>query len=156
MLVRMQLALPRDARHVSLMRDVAECVLSGFEVPGDAVDDVKLAVTEACANAVRHASGSAEYAVRLGVSDSECEIEVIDTGPGFKAGTVQPPDATGSPDDAAGATAPNAAEFESGRGLVLVRALVDDLQFIREHNATRVRLVKRWHGLRLRSEPAVS
>jgi anti-sigma regulatory factor (Ser/Thr protein kinase) len=35
-------------------------------------------------------------------------------------------------------------DAESGRGLFLMRALVDDFEFMREHDGTRLRLVKRW------------
>jgi len=136
-LVRMQLSLPRDARFVALMRQVASCVMSDFGVPTEAIDDIQLAVTEACGNAVRHATGGAEYSVRLGVGLEGCEVDVIDMGPAF-----DPPPLTD----------PTHTDFETGRGLYLIQALVDDLQFIREDDATRVRLVKRWPGIKL-SEP---
>ena len=139
-LVRMQLSLPRDARYVALMRQVASCVMSDFGVPTEAIDDIQLAVTEACGNAVRHATGVAEYSVRLGVGVEACEVDVIDMGPGF-----DPPPLT----------SPTHADFETGRGLYLIQALVDDLQFIREDHATHVRLVKRWPGVKL-PEPAPS
>ncbi len=129
MLVRMQLAMPRDTRYVGLMRDVTACVLSEFSVAADAADDVKLAITEACANAVRHASGASEYSVRIAAGPSGCEVEVVDLGPGFP-----PP----------GLHEPVAGDLESGRGLFLIRSLVDDLQFIREDDETCVRLIKRW------------
>ncbi len=128
----MQLALPTDARYVSLMRNVADCVMTDFGVPTEASDDIKLAVTEACANAVRHSGSSSEYSVRLEVGTEACSVEIVDLGPGFVPGDVADP---------------LDSDEESGRGVFLMRELVDDLQFIREDHATRVRLYKRWDGM---------
>ena len=130
MLVRMELTLPRDARYVVMMRNVAGCVLTDLDVPRDAIDDVEVAVTEACANAVRHAVGSAEYTVGLAVAADGCEIEIIDVGPGF--------DPLGAEMDSFGL------EAEEGRGLYLIRALVDELAYDRVDQRTRVKLTKRW------------
>ncbi len=130
----MQLALPTDARYVSMMRSVADCVMTDFGVPAEANDDIQLAVSEACANAVRYSGDSMEYSVRLEVGVDGCTVEVVDLGPGFV------------PSDG---TDPIADDEESGRGVFLMRELVDDLQFIRDHEQTRVRLYKRWPGLNL-------
>jgi serine/threonine-protein kinase RsbW len=134
-LVRMELALPRDARYVGVMREVAGCILEQLNAPPDAISDVQIAVTEACANAVRHAVGSAEYSVRLGVDDQACEIEIIDVGPGF------------TPDIEVGQDLQVDMESESGRGLYLIRALVDDLQFERDGGNNKVRLTKRFEAI---------
>jgi serine/threonine-protein kinase RsbW len=136
-LIRMQLSLPRDSRYVGVMREVAACVLGEFSLPDELVDDIRLAVTEACANAVRHAAGSGEYTVALSVGAGGCQIEVTDFGPGFPSGLSLDDDAVQDGDLPA----------ETGRGLHLIRALVDDLQFVRDDDATRVVLVKRWDDL---------
>ncbi len=131
MLVKMQLSLPTEARYVGMMRNVAECVMSDIGAPTDANHDLQVAVTEACANAVRH-SDVAEYIVRLQVSDSACEVEVVDLGSGFHPAEI---------------AAPAGDDFEGGRGLFLMQALVDDLEFVREHDGTHVRLTKTWDDL---------
>jgi serine/threonine-protein kinase RsbW len=133
MLVRLELALPRDARYVGMMREVAGCVLDGIGAPEDATADVQLALSEACANAVRHAVGTAEYSVRFGVSAHAVEIEIIDVGPGFP---VDPDGPAADPDS------------ESGRGLTLINALVDDCEFVRDGRDNRVRLTKRFEDIR--------
>jgi serine/threonine-protein kinase RsbW len=132
-LIRMELGLPRDARYVGVMREVAGCILVELQAPEDAVDDIQLAVTEACANAVRHAVGTAEYNVRFAVGEDTCEIEIIDVGPGF------------IPEDAGAEQLDE--ESESGRGLTLIRALVDDLEFTRDGHDNRIRLTKSWPKL---------
>lgn len=128
MLVKMQLSLPTEARYVGMMRNVAQCVMADMGAPGEASTDIQLAVTEACANAVRH-SHVGEYVVRLNVDDALCEVEVVDLGSGF---------------DPSGVPAPSAAELENGRGLFLMQELVDDLEFVRDRDGTHVKLTKRW------------
>jgi serine/threonine-protein kinase RsbW len=128
-MVRIELHLPRDSRYVTILRTVAACLLRDMKVPDEPAHDVQLVLSEACGNVVRHAKDTLEYSVTLAVDDDGCEIEVRDLGPGFR------PAAPGQPQDPAS---------EAGRGLLLMRALVDDLQFIRGDDATRVRLVKRW------------
>lgn len=127
------LSLPRDGRYVAVLRNLTEVLLGDLEVPEHAVDDVKIALSEACANAIRHA-GVDSYSVAFTVDDRSCEVEVADLGPGFDAVQVQP----------AGTDL-----LEHGRGIPLIQALVDDLSFVREDDGMRVRLVKRWDALAL-------
>ena len=138
MLVRMQLSLPTEGRYVGMMRNVASAVLTDVGAPDEANEDIQLAVTEACANAVRH-SDVGEYSVTLEVGDEGCEVEVVDLGSGF-----EPSDIT-----------QQGMEFESGRGLWLMQALVDDLQFVRGTDGTHVRLRKQWGDIAL-DEPVAA
>ena len=81
------------------------------------VADMKLAVTEACSNSIRHAydDGTGEVLVRFTLEDESIAIEVEDQGDGF-----EPPETfrTFSPD------AP-----EAGMGLAIIDALTDELTF---------------------------
>lgn len=141
-LFSLQLSLPRDARFVGLLRNVAACVFADIGAPEAASDDIKLALTEACANAVRHAVGSDGYSVGLTIDADGCEIEVVDLGPGFD---VPPADLDGVEPDS---------ETEAGRGVLLMQALMDDLQFSRQDSGTSVTLRKYWPevGLALAQE----
>lgn len=137
-LFTVQLSLPRDARFVGMLRKVTGSVFTDIGAPESAADDIQLALTEACANAIRHAVDSAEYAVRFSIDADGCEVEVMDLGPGF-----EPPS-----DEYLGRVAVDPST-ETGRGLVLMRALVDDLEFTRQDNATCVILRKKWPEVRL-------
>ena len=130
--VKMQLSLPTEARYVGMMRSVANCVMTDLGVPDDANTDVQLAVTEACANAVRH-SDEGEYIVHLAFGDYGCEVEVVDMGSDWSPAEIRQSDT----------------DFESGRGLWLMQALVDDLEFVRGDDGTHVRLRKQWGEIRL-------
>ena len=132
MLVSMDLTLPREAGFVRVMRDVAGEILTQLNASEKDVADIRLAVTEACANAVRHASGTHKYRIHLEVGERSCLVEVIDVGPGFGDLPAALESEEADPED------------ETGRGLYLMRALVDDLDFIREGESNTVKLVKRW------------
>lgn len=138
--IELQLHLPRDARYVSLLRRVADSLLRGLGVPDESVDDVTVALSEACGNVIRHAEGTDEYGVRFAVGESACEIEVCDLGPGFDRGVLE---------QAAAEPLESLVINEDGRGLPLVRALMDEMQFVREDETTTVRLIKRWDAVGL-------
>jgi serine/threonine-protein kinase RsbW len=79
------------------------------------LDEILLALSEACANVVQHAGEHEEYQVDVTIDDHVCRISVLDDGQGFDVATVsaeRPP----SP-------------LDGGRGLLLMRALVDRLDF---------------------------
>lgn len=77
---------PRESR--LLAKDVVE-YLSTFIADGEALHDIDIMLTEACANVVRHAYGgkAGKLEVRLVVSPGEwVELQVVDWGPGFVDG----------------------------------------------------------------------
>ena len=126
--------LPRDARSLPLMRGLLRQALEHLSVATPAIEEIVLALTEACANVVQHAGEHEEYQVDVAITDDTCRISVLDEGHGF---------------DFDSAVAPEGSPLEAGRGLVLMKALVDDLQFVRaEDGRHRVELTKR-----LRTEP---
>jgi len=115
--IRFTLHLPRDEASVPVVRHICRDALRCLGVARGCVDDIALAVTEACTNVLKHAAGTDDdYEVSVEVSDALCIIRVIDAGKGF--------DADAWPDEDAQYSA------EGGRGIHLMRALVDDLKFV--------------------------
>ena len=106
--------LPREAGSVPTVRRLLRCALGILHVDHQSRDDLEIAVTEACANAVRHARGSACFEVQLDVAADRCAIDVRDAGSGF--------DPTG-----AGGTTPGTSS-ERGRGLFLIKALGENVR----------------------------
>lgn len=130
MVLTASVTVAREGRYVAVIRGVLGSLLDGAEAPGDVVDELQVAVAEACANVVRHAEGSDAYRVDLRVANEQCVVEVLDFGPGFAPGE-------------AGGTEPDPEE-ESGRGLALMRALTDEVAFDHVDSAMRVRLSRVW------------
>lgn len=139
--IELQLNLPRDARYVPMLREIADSLLRNLNAPPESVYDVTVALTEACGNVIRHAHGTAQYGVALTVDPSCCEIQVFDLGPGIDPAALA---------EATEARPPSAALAEGGRGLPLLDALVDELEFVREDHTTTVHLIKRWDVVGLR------
>lgn len=123
------LCLPRDEASVPVVRHICRDALLKLGVDDDCVSDIEIAVTEACSNVLNHAAESEdEYEVAIEIDAEKCDIRIKDTG-----GEVF----DGSSHQLSGESA------ESGRGIFLMRALVDDLKFLSEPEAgTIVHLVK--------------
>jgi serine/threonine-protein kinase RsbW len=112
-----RLSLPRDVDSVPAVRRLLRCALSILHVDRDAGTDLEIALTEACANVVKHADGADGFEVRLNVTPEVCAIDVVDNGTGFDPATRDAPtDVTPDPDS------------ERGRGLFLIRALSDTVR----------------------------
>lgn len=107
--------LPVDAQSVPLVRGLVRQALEHLDVAASGIDEIVLALTEACANVVHHAGDHDEYQVDVSIDDQVCRISVLDEGPGFDVDAV---------------TSKTPAPDEGGRGLVLMRALVDQLHFL--------------------------
>ena len=126
----LHLSLPRESRYVPVLRTIAAEFLVHLGVEAEDVSDVELALTEACANVVRHATGTDEYRVEVTVAEDGCSISVVDDGPGFDPDGVRLADA----------------REEHGRGLALMDAVVDRVTFTRDPEGHRVHLEKRWEA----------
>lgn len=129
--LRLRLLLPSEERSVPVVRKVLSHALDVLGVDRTCIDDVELAISEACTNVLDHAGPHDEYVVFAGVDGDDCVIEVCDEGRDF----TEPPHAPeGTLIDP---------EAEQGRGIQLMRALVDDLDFTAsEDSGTVVRLRK--------------
>ena len=126
--VHFSVRLPTDAQSVPLVRGLLRQALSYLGVGETGIQEIVLALTEACANVVQHAGDHEEYQVDIAIDDVVCRISVVDDGDGFDPSAIP---AARSP-------------LDSGRGLVLMRALVDRLDFVQDDDGRhRVTLEKR-------------
>ena len=137
MKIEFTVRLPVDSSSVPFVRGLCRKALEHLKVDQDTVDEIVLALTEACANVVEHTGQDSDYDVAVHIDDDVCRISVWDEGAGFEMPDLsQPVDPT-----------------EGGAGLVLMRALVDGLAFERDSDGRhRVTLEKRLQsrpGLRL-------
>jgi serine/threonine-protein kinase RsbW len=116
--LELALSLPRDGRSVPVARHLVRARLLTIGVAEDCTHDVEVALSEACTNVLRHGDSAAEYAVRLHLDAERCLLRVSEVGGGLLRTFGQEPPG-GAPDDQA----------EHGRGLFLMRALVDRVGF---------------------------
>ncbi len=123
------LSLPCRPEYVSVARLTASFVASqmGFDI--EAIEDIKLAVGEACNNAVLHSGNSPTYQLELKNMESSLIIEVKDSGRGF---------------DKEAYKAPELDELqENGLGLFIIKSLMDDVEIQTfEGNGTKIIMSK--------------
>lgn len=133
--IKLTLALPRDELSVPVARRVLRQAMDVLGVQEEVTSDIEVALTEACTNVLDHAQGAEEYEVSAGIDGQLCVIEVIDRG----ASDFDPAVLGHGQADA---------DAEEGRGIQLMRALVDRVHFDnRAQVGTVVHLEKRleWH-----------
>jgi serine/threonine-protein kinase RsbW len=130
------LVIPAEPRWLALSRLVLSGLCQLGDVDEEALADLKLAVTEACSNSVRHAydegrGGSIE--VRFELRPETFSIEVADAGRGFRFDRV--PELPARPDEEL---------REDEMGLAIIHALVDEVEIGAgpEGQGTRLRLRK--------------
>ncbi len=120
------LELPSNSGYILLARLVVSCVgrLADFE-PGD-VYDLKLAVTEAATNVIRHAAVE-KFQVEYRVLSRAVEVVVVDRGGGFEVGSLK-----ATPGE------------HGGFGLAVIQSLVDEVEVdSTAEGGTRLRMVRR-------------
>jgi len=127
--IRVSLTLPQDRLSVPIIRHLAAHALNEVGVVPEFIDDVELAVSEACGNVVDHSGPGDAYEVNFTVGARRCEIRVVDVGRGFDSEALNA--------EMAPCTA------ERGRGIALMRSLMDTVRFEpRTEKGTVVYLVK--------------
>lgn len=82
------LVFPRESLSVPVMRRVLGDTLSRLGIDSSCVDDLLLAVTEACTNVLRHAGPGRRYELVAHVGSKRCVLEVLDSGRGFDPAKV--------------------------------------------------------------------
>jgi serine/threonine-protein kinase RsbW len=142
MRMRITFWLPRNAESVSVARMALDRIFCLFGVRTECREEIALAVSEACSNAVSHAEGEPVYQLAAESHDSDCVITVDDLGPGLGDAVIE------------GMPGPQSA---SGRGLALMRVSSDAVQFTRRRGGgLSVRISKRllWRDGALGALPA--
>jgi serine/threonine-protein kinase RsbW len=136
-----ELEIPARAEFVALARLVVSSFAStSFGLEDDRIDDLKIAVSEACTNAIEaHGVADTDERVQIRCEDTEdhLEVRIEDRGRGFDPQTLpeHPP-----------VTDPTRLKFERGLGIPLIRSLVDDVDISSSDKGTQVRIVMRRRG----------
>jgi serine/threonine-protein kinase RsbW len=123
------LELPTSTWTVRVARYALDGLLDAAGVAVAICGDLAVALSEACTNAVSHASSGPSYRVEICVDETRCTMEVRDRGPGFDPGLVRTSDL----------------DSDGGRGLFLMRALVDQVRIeVLWPHGMKVVMVKSW------------
>lgn len=135
-----ELEIPARPEFVALARlVVAAMATTDGKLTDDKVDDLKIAVSEACTNAIEAhdaVSIGERVVLRCWADELGLRVTIEDRGPGF--------DPTSLPDHPP-VTDPDRLNFERGLGIPLMRTLVDEVEFKSSGLGTAVRMAM-WHA----------
>jgi serine/threonine-protein kinase RsbW len=112
-----RLRIPAKPEYIALGRLALTGVAQARSVDSDALADLKLALTEAVSNSVRHAyagAGEGQVDIRYELRADRICVEVVDDGEGFDP--AAPPALEG--DDLS----------EGGLGIAIIRTLADEVE----------------------------
>jgi serine/threonine-protein kinase RsbW len=109
--------IPAQADFVGVVRLAVSGIASRMNFSIDEIEDIKVAVSEACTNAVQHAYGGGAGTIDIAFTlhSEKLEVVVKDSGKGF-----DPANAVSAKQDGA-----NDALFGLGLGLTFIRTLMD-------------------------------
>jgi len=130
---RLDISFPADVNRVGEVVDKVVALATQLHGETGKEQEVALALTEALANAVKHGSkNNPALSVQCQVitEGSMMTVVVRDSGPGFDPASIA------NPLEMAGLTA------DHGRGLHMIRQLVDEVRF--ERHGAEIRMVKRF------------
>jgi serine/threonine-protein kinase RsbW len=123
------LSIPAKAEYIVLCRLALAGIARVRALEPETVADLKLALTEACSNSIRHAyvqgrTGAVE--IRYELNGEKLQVEVVDDGSGFDVAAVE----AGDEGD------------EGGLGIAIIRALTDELAIESDGQGSRLRFTK--------------
>jgi serine/threonine-protein kinase RsbW len=128
-----RLRIPARAEYIALARLALSGLADIASLSEEQVADLKLALTEAVSNSVRHAyaDGSGFVSISYELSGSALGIEVVDDGAGFDP--ERPPALEGEE------------LTEGGLGIAIIRTIADEFEIQSQPGArgSRLRFVKR-------------
>lgn len=132
-----QLSFPARADYLILARLALAGIARSIRIEEDQLADLKLAVTEACGNAVRHAYPDSDGSVEVAyvVAADRLEMVVEDQGTGIEPEALQ------------GRHAREEWPLEGTMGMSIIRAIVDEVDVARgaDERGTVVRMTTYLH-----------
>lgn len=125
-----RLTIPARPEYITLGRLALTAIAGVRPLSDETLHDLKLALTEACTNSVKHAYGEGAGSVDIvyELQRDRLAVEVGDAGSGF-----EPRDERGDGEELA----------EGGLGIAIIRALADEVEIAeRQGGGSRLRFVK--------------
>jgi serine/threonine-protein kinase RsbW len=127
-----RLTIPAKPEYITLSRLALAGLSRVRDFSDETLADLKLALTEACSNSVRHAYGDGEGHVDISfeLRDDRLIVEVADNGTGF-----EPAEAAKGDDEML---------TEGGLGIAIIRSIADEVEIGGRANGkgSRLRFVK--------------
>jgi len=134
--VALDVEIPSDVKYIDSVIELATRKCRELHLPPRKCSlNVRVALAEAISNAILRGNGDAQdkhVRVRATVSDEAVVFDIVDEGPGFDLGADRPDP-----------TSPENIEHEDGRGLFLMKSLMDNVErFQEDGNVVRLTLLR--------------
>jgi serine/threonine-protein kinase RsbW len=127
-----ELKIPAEPEYLLVARLTLSGIATRMNFGFDEIEDLKIAIAEACTNAIQHAYKNGNHRridIKFFIEEDKLRIEVEDMGKGF-----QPEKIKKLPEDLL--------EKERGLGIFLIKSLVDEVEFESSKKGTVVKMIK--------------
>ncbi len=129
-----RMVIESDLNNIHKIEKVTAKIAKYMHFSEEEQDSLAISVTEIVGNAIVHGNKrdkSKKVTVDFGYKNDTITVSIQDEGKGFRESEIANP------------LEPENLLKESGRGIFIVRALMDQVDFIRTNAGTKVRLVKK-------------
>lgn len=124
-----ELTIPSRAEWVGVARLAVAGIASRLQFSIEDIEDLKLAVAEACTNCIQHASSGEAVRISCAIHPDKIVVTVQDNGKGFSGGELVPKE-LGEPK-------------VGGLGVFLIRSLMDDVDYeLNPESGTKLTMTK--------------
>ena len=108
-----KMEISANPEYVSIIRLTTSGIANKVGFCIDDIEDLKVAISEACTNAIKHSSDE-RFIIIYSIIENGLTIEVIDNGKGYDRSAVSKPDIDNLK--------------EGGMGLFIIEALMDEVK----------------------------
>ena len=112
----------------------ADVVAKHMQLSEEKSGEISMALIEACINAFEHSESKSEVYIHFMIDDKNLTIKVIDKGKGFDESNVKIPKIESKL---------NTDERKRGWGILLIKELMDSVDFESDHTGTTLTMVKK-------------
>ena len=126
----MKLSVPGKPEYVGTVRMAISCLANNADFDVEAIEDIKVAVSEACNNAICHGKNDdGIYEVSCELEEGRLVVSVVDQAGGYDPNGYREPSLT--------------IPKEGGLGLFIIKALMDEVDIFTElGEGTKIKMVK--------------
>ena len=123
-----KMEITANPEYVSIIRLTTSGIANKVGFCIDDIEDLKVAISEACTNAIKHSSDD-RFTIIYSMIENGLTIEIIDNGKGYDRSSVSEPDIDNLK--------------ESGMGLFIIESLMDEVIVeSQEGKGTSIKMIK--------------
>ena len=123
-----KMEIPANPDYVSILRLTTSGIANKLGFSMDEIEDMKVAVSEACSNAVKHSEDN-KVSINFNLLNNGIQIEIIDNGKGYDIDAIETPDLSNPK--------------EGGLGLFIIQTLMDEVDIESKGNqGTTIKMTK--------------